>query len=202
MTNLTESIQRFSSSIQQFDIKASLLTLPKEQLELLKYSLLLSAEIEKWYASEAIPVNVIIRWTANELVLYSPLNLLENQAGYRWNTNTPNELLDDWNINWLVIGDIGGDPIIAHIDKVGTPISMALHGMGYWNPLEVAPDLATFLDILNIWVNFSEGQNGGVNNLFDDNGLLRFDVATALHNAFLGTLEDEHRKNLVKFLLG
>src|SRR5262245_37922377 len=93
-------------------------------LKSVSQTLPLSPELITWYELAA-PVSVYIPWTGNDLTLYSPAELVENQEGYRWFAGTRNPL-DDWQEHWLVVGDVGADPFIAHTDKPGTPVSVAL----------------------------------------------------------------------------
>jgi hypothetical protein len=62
------------------------------------------------------------------------------QAGYRWNglNKEPN---DDWNDEWLVVADEGGDPFI--FDRTSGAILHAYHGEGEWDAREMFPDLNT-----------------------------------------------------------
>ena len=46
-----------------------------------------------------------------------------------------------------VIGDYGEDPIIAHTDETGLPISMAESGLGVWVPYQVAPPPAAWVRV-------------------------------------------------------
>ena len=91
----------------------------------------LTDDLYAWYLVSA-PLDVEIPLVGNPLDLFDPLRLLERQLGYRW-VNIGDEFISDWNLNWVVIASIGGDPLIAHVDQENTPISMDFHGCGVGN---------------------------------------------------------------------
>jgi hypothetical protein len=74
-------------------------------------------------------------------VCIPPLHKLWSlQAGYRWNANT-NEKLAEWNDEWLLIAESGGDPFI--LDSRNGQVSFALHGAGVWKTRPIATTLET-----------------------------------------------------------
>jgi hypothetical protein len=91
------------------------------------------------------PDGTEIGWRAapNPLHLYDPAQLAERSAGY---------FGESWSSDWLVIGDVGGDPVIADTALPGTPISLAMHGAGIWRPMTVAPTPASFLAAVAAWL--------------------------------------------------
>lgn len=64
--------------------------------------------------------------------------LWDHQAGYRWN-GISGEAIAEWNDDWIVVADEGGDPYI-HWNGA---IYFALHGEGPWRLGEMYPDLNT-----------------------------------------------------------
>jgi hypothetical protein len=57
--------------------------------------------------------------------------LWDFQAGYRWN-GLSGEPAADWNDNWLVVADEGGDAFI--FDRASSKVLFAPHGQGAWEP--------------------------------------------------------------------
>jgi hypothetical protein len=101
-----------------------------------------SPELEELW-SLAAPRVVSVPFAPEDLHLYAPETIADVQAGY---------LGESWRPEWLVIGDIGGDPVIADTEQSGTPISFAIHGLGEWRPAKVAPTPAAFLSGLAAWL--------------------------------------------------
>ncbi len=101
-----------------------------------------------------------IPWFVEDLRLYSPAELVEWQEGYRWHALT-GAALPDWDPHWIVIGDASGDPVIARTDAPGTPVYMAVHGIGAWEPYPMSPDLATYLMALGLWIEVCVGGHKG-----------------------------------------
>jgi hypothetical protein len=105
----------------------------------------------EWYRC-ASPLEFEIPWTFEWLMLYGPGNLMDGQAGYRWISGVEEELIEEWNADWVVIGDCSADPVIADTSKPETPIFTAMHGCGSWEPELIAPNLGAYLQILSHWV--------------------------------------------------
>ena len=88
------------------------------------------------------PVNVTIRGYGNSYSLPSLAKLWDFQAGYRWNGLT-GEPIDDWNDDWVVVADQGGDPFI--FDRASCTVLFDHHGRGVWEPQYWFPDLPTMI---------------------------------------------------------
>lgn len=86
------------------------------------------------------PVDVTIEGYGNPYFLPSLAKLWDFQAGYRWNSIS-GESIDDWDDDWLVVGDEGGDPFI--FDLASSKVLFAHHGQGVWEPHEWFPNLFT-----------------------------------------------------------
>jgi hypothetical protein len=80
-------------------------------------------------------------WPANELAA--------RQVGYATNASGTPE--PEWQSGWIVIGGEDGDPLIAHVDLPGTPVSIAPHGQGHWAPAMIAPSLGGLYALLASW---------------------------------------------------
>ena len=70
----------------------------------------LPASAERFYR-EVGPVDVFIESFGNGFSLPSLARLWPRQAGYRWHALT-GEPIADWQDDWLVVADQGGDPFI------------------------------------------------------------------------------------------
>ena len=95
--------------------------------------------IELFYR-EVGPVNITIEAHGNPYFLPCLADLWKFQAGYRWN-GLSGELIEDWNDDWLVVADEGGDPFI--FEKTLGVVLHAYHGEGEWDAGEMFPDLNT-----------------------------------------------------------
>lgn len=167
-----------------------------KQLKSVINNLSLSSELLDWY-QVAAPLNVYIPWHGDELLLYSPLELVEYQEGYRWEVGHRGEIHPSWHAEWIVIGDTSGDPIVAHIDQEGTPISMAIHGIGKWELQRVASSLATFLKSLSVWVQIAGRYNKQITG---EDGALLPNVVNELKVELSTMLTQEQVDNFLSFI--
>jgi len=113
--------------------------------------------LEFW--SKATPLHVSVPFAPSPLDLYHPAQLAERSAGY---------FGESWSSDWLVIGDVGGDPVIADTSVSGTPISLAMHGAGIWRPMTVALTPASFLAAVAAWLQVLYAYDGEHLNEKDD----------------------------------
>lgn len=97
--------------------------------------------VEFW--SSATPIDVEVPFPPGFLHLFNPSTLAGAQVGYDGDT---------WDRSWVVIGDVSGDPVITDTTRLGTPVMLALHGIGSWSPMTVAPDPAGFLRAIAAWL--------------------------------------------------
>ena len=113
----------------------------------------LSSDLAEFYR-DAAPVDCYIPMYGNPLYLFGPAELESVQAGYR-EANQFTDVLrqsGDWQDDWIAIGEIGGDPIIAITNIQVTPILFAHHGEGRWDPVEIAPTFSAFIEFLTFWI--------------------------------------------------
>lgn len=89
---------------------------------------------------EVGPANVTIESHGNPYFLPCLADLWKFQAGYRWNGLT-GEPISDWDDDWLVVADEGGDPFIFL--RSTEAVLHAYHGAGNWNLAEMFVDLNT-----------------------------------------------------------
>jgi hypothetical protein len=142
---------RLAAALAQHGVHADFERLSTAEVAALAASLPLSPELVSFYEHHA-PKQCVLEFSPEELTLYAPRMLSENQEAYR---------TGDWPASWLVIGDSSSDPVIADTAREGTPIALAIHGTGEWRPRWVAPSLSAFLNALSDWVAVLYGQFGG-----------------------------------------
>ena len=99
----------------------------------------LPVSAERFYR-EVGPVDVFVESFGNGFILPSLARLWPFQAGYRWNGLT-GEPIADWQDDWLVVADQGGDPFI--LSRGSGIVLHDEHGRGIWQPREMFPDLDT-----------------------------------------------------------
>lgn len=102
-------------------------------------SFLIPAAVQRFY-SDVGPSNITIQEYGNPYFLPSLGDLWTFQAGYRWNGRN-GEPIEDWDDDWLVVADEGGDPFI--FTRSSGVVLHAYHGQGVWGPSEMFPDLNT-----------------------------------------------------------
>ncbi len=106
----------------------------------------LPLEVAAFYAQVG-PYDITIEGYGNPYFLPRLAKLWDFQKGYRWHGFT-GERLKDWDENWLVVADEGGDPFI--FDRDSRKVLFALHGTGVWKPETWFPSLPTMAACLAI----------------------------------------------------
>ena len=99
------------------------------------------------YYVELGPDDLSIAGYGNGYFLPSLANLWAHQTGYRTHGHTGERLLE-WDEDWLVVGDEGGDPFIFSRER--GVVLRAFHGEGSWQPKELFRDLAEMVTTLAI----------------------------------------------------
>lgn len=165
---------RLESALARHGVPAEFDRFSGPELTALDITPALSPELVSFYETRA-PRNCELEFSPEQLRLYSPDELDERQRGYR---------AGDWQDPWLAIGDSSADPVIANTAEEGTPIALAIHGIGEWRARWVAPTLATFLGALSDWVVVLYGQFGG--EMLDED--LDFDVKPGFVDAIRSVL--------------
>jgi len=195
MPTLENNAERFLAATRTAGIDAHFSPTSPADLQTAASSLPLSSDLLAWY-HQAAPIDVELYLFTEYmwLSLYDPTQLLKRQRGYRFHGNHPEQRLEGWEESWLVIGDWNADPVIAHTDRPGTPISMALHGAGSWDLVPVAQDLAAYLAALAISIEFSMIEHPGIYDFDSDsepgkrpeiNRMLRERLSTVLEERCL-----------------
>lgn len=115
----------------------------------------LTGALAEWYSYLSPISDLTIQQLGNPCVVYASESLLEHQLGYRWQalpTGQRGPILKDWPASWVVVADIGADPIMVDTQIAECPVLMSMHGMGEWNPHLLAPSLAIYLEALSRWI--------------------------------------------------
>lgn len=95
--------------------------------------------VERFY-EDIGPADLIVDSYGNAFFFPRLAALWDFQAGYRWN-GLNGERIADWDDDWLVIADEGGDPFI--VSRSSGVVLHARHGTGIWRPGRLFPDLNT-----------------------------------------------------------
>lgn len=99
------------------------------------------------YYREFGAADVEITGYGNSFFLPSLARLWEHQVGYRSHALT-GERIKEWDNDWLVIADSGGDPFIY--SRGSGKILFAMHGAGEWRPTELFADLPQMVTALAV----------------------------------------------------
>lgn len=171
------------------------------ELEEISEYLTLSTDLIRWY-SEAAPVEFKLSWYSESLVLYSPSDLLSMQEGYRWAIPATGELCysvieEGWFEHWLVIGEMSGDPIIADVQCMGTPIYTFPHGLGSWNLKALANNLGSFFVALATWIEVCLKKYDY--QLLDENFFIKPDVVKDLETGLTGIVDENSLKTWLSY---
>ena len=106
----------------------------------------LPAAVGTYYA-ELGPDDLSIAGYGNGYFLPSLANLWAHQTGYRTHGYTGARIAD-WNDDWLVVGDEGGDPFI--FSRGQGVVLRARHGEGSWQPELLFRNLAEMVITLAV----------------------------------------------------
>jgi hypothetical protein len=194
--NDVSELIEFKNAAIRVEKAGEFLCLDTTQLQEVIDILPLSGELLDWYRNAA-PIDLYIPWHGNDLFLYDPRKLVEYQQGYRWRLGNREKTDYGWQQNWVVIGDIGGDPIIADISEEETPIYFALHGASAWQPKIIAPSLRLFLSALIIWLNIVKKYE---NSITEEDGSLLRRVKSDMEFQLSSILSRSQIENLMYFL--
>ena len=99
------------------------------------------------YCAELGPADLSIAGYGNGYFLPSLANLWAHQTGYRTHGRT-GARLPEWDEDWLVVGDEGGDPFI--FSRGQGAVLRARHGEGSWQPELLFRNLAKMATTLAV----------------------------------------------------
>jgi hypothetical protein len=108
------------------------------------------------------PEGLTIPTTGKPFEIAPLARLWDRQAGYRWH-GLSGERLADWQDEWLVVADQGGDPFI--LDATTGSVLHAGHGEGAWRPEPMFADVLVMALVLGMIGTVHE--EGG-DELYDD----------------------------------
>jgi hypothetical protein len=85
--------------------------------------------------------------------LFTPQTLEKDQLGYSVGVEGEDLVTGEanmWQRSWVVIGNDEemGDPFFVDASEDGYPVYTAMHGMGEWDPDQIAPSFDTFMELL------------------------------------------------------
>jgi hypothetical protein len=157
-----------------------------EELRGVAEKLPLSAEMWEFYTCAGPLQRVQV---PPEVTLMPGRELVAYQSGYRWHGADGMRLGEAWPDSWIAIGDSAADPFIADTAMPGTPVGIAVHGTGAWEPFWVAPTLADFVRLLACYTEIRHRYDGS--GPVDDDGEEAFEAwLAAWPTAYEGQLVD------------
>ena len=107
-----------------------------------------SPALEAWLALDVLPAT--LPWYGDGMYLVSATSIAQAQTGYA--VLGDGKPAKDWPQDWVVVGDVSSDPVIANPAIEGTPVLYAVHGAGKWAGELLAPTLAAFAEGLALWL--------------------------------------------------
>lgn len=134
--------------------------------------LALPEALAEYYATFG-PADLFLTSYGNPYFLPALKNLWAHQAGYRWEVLDAKKPLEgrrveDWDDDWLVVGDEGGDPLILSC-STGRVLG-AEHGRGAWEPSDVFESVEQMAAVLTAIGAVCESAG---TDLTDDDGFIR-----------------------------
>lgn len=141
-----------------------------------------SPELKAWLALSTLPAT--LPWYGEGLFLAAAASVAQAQVGYGVLANGKKS--KDWPDNWVVIGDVSADPIVANPALAGTPVFYSVHGGGEWEGERLAPTLSSFAESLAIWL-----EAVGDSDTPLEDGALRPEVAQAVSTQIAALVGDQ-----------
>jgi hypothetical protein len=149
------------------------------------------------YAPGGPAPNSSIPWVVEELYIFSVVELVAAQDGYRW-SGPERRQLPGWSGDWVVVAAVFGDPFFVDISQSGFPVYFARHGAGEWKPHRVAPTMAAFIAALASFESVLLREFSG--DVWDDGGL-RADFTQRLTEVMAEKFEPADLANFMRTLL-
>lgn len=91
-----------------------------------------------------------LHWTAETLSFFALSEIVEAQAGYRFDANT-GQASPVWDADHYVISAWAGDPVTIDLSGV---IWFSRHGERKWQYKRLAPDICEYINALSRWSEF------------------------------------------------
>lgn len=188
------AVRALSDQLGRHSGWGSLIRREQSELSALPPSLSSVPDVAAWYKMGS-PEAVHIPWMVERLRLYSPSEVTQRQTGYRQPAGNTAGSATPWNPKWWVVGDAGGDPLIVSCPE-GT-VLMAVHGLGFWNPVEVARDVADLLAAVVAWVRIWDRHQGRIR---DEDGELGEGVRVEFRTELQTFMDEQHCESLMQFV--
>jgi hypothetical protein len=141
------------------------------------------------------PGGMEIPWIVEDLYLYTLAEMPSRQTGYRHAVDGAE--LFGWEQERHVIADWNGNPISIH--REGS-VATSHHGGGAWTYSDIAPDLATFIDLLARWLRFFVVEHR--RDIFDEGFEVSDAMRTEIFARVLGDADERYRMAAAGFLIG
>lgn len=122
---------RMDSSAEKERIQSQFIT---------QFPAMLAEYIETFVPSK----DVCFETVGNPMTIYCCENLGIQQDGYSYDPVSEKNI-QDWDRNWFLFADEGGDPVIIDLSKGDGVVFTAMHGCGEWEFDAVADSIGQFL---------------------------------------------------------
>ncbi|MEK5487400.1 MULTISPECIES: hypothetical protein [Lysinibacillus] len=156
---------------------------------------ILSPGLLKWYSDLPKSKDIMFYWT-NDFYIFGMENLLVALEGYRY-IREDKGWIDvsktmKWNENWIIISSWSGNPVIADISKVETPIYYDYVG-GDFSPKLLVDSLEKFDYFLSVWLDKHDDR-------YYKSGEYQSNFFDLMEKEWKAKLSDGEIKNICEFL--
>lgn len=156
---------------------------------------ILSQGLLKWYSDLPKSKDIMFYWT-NDFYIFGMENLLVALEGYRY-IREDKGWIDvsktmKWNENWIIISSWSGNPVIADISKVETPIYYDYVG-GDFSPKLLVDSLEKFDYFLSVWLDKHDDR-------YYKSGEYQSNFFDLMEKEWKAKLSDGEIKNICEFL--
>ncbi|MEK4171393.1 hypothetical protein MHI22_07445 [Lysinibacillus sp. FSL L8-0312] len=193
MKYLAHAISKYENSSKVRCLGTS--TETKGELEKIFKLPLLSQALLKWYSGLPKSKDILFYWT-NDFYIVGMENLLVALEGYRFIRDEKgwkdiSEKMK-WNENWIIISNWSGNPVIADISKVETPIYYGDVGEEF-SPKLLVDSLEKFDFFLSVWLDKHDDRYYKV-------GEYQSNFYELMEKEWKIKLSDEEIRNICRFL--
>lgn len=156
---------------------------------------LLSQALLKWYSELPKSKDIMFYWT-NDFYIVGIENLMVALEGYRFIREDKCWIdiseITKWNSNWIIISSWSGNPVIADISKVETPIYYDYVG-GEFSPKLLVNSLEKFDYFLSVWLDKHDDR-------YYKSGEYQSNFYELMEKEWNIKLNDEEIRNICEFL--
>ena len=155
----------------------------------------LSQTLLEWYSDLPESKDLMFEWT-NDFYLVGKENLMNALEGYRF-IKEDKGWVDfsekmKWNQNWIIISIWSGNPVIADVSKVETPIYYDYIG-GEFSPKLLVDSLEKFDYFLSVWLDKHDDK-------YYKSGAYQSNFYESMEKEWKTKLNNEEIKNICEFL--